>query len=171
MEETTNKNKKKKPKKETIEKMPVGSEEWKKWDELCQYVTHNILEYDENMKVPQYLSLRLKGLKRGEFVANNGAKITANYDYTTILCAFKLNRKKIIDSIHRNEAKLKDEKHKINLIMKIVEQDINDVYLRVERARKSQDKAAIANVDNQSHSNATYTKKTKETTDKMKNLF
>ena len=39
------------------------------WIELCEYVKKEILEYDDNMKFPQYLALKLQGIKRGEHIA------------------------------------------------------------------------------------------------------
>ena len=120
------------------------------WIELCEYVKKEILEYDDNMKFPQYLALKLQGIKRGEHIANNNHEAKANYDDYTILCTFKLCKRKIVTYLHENEKKIKDEKHKINLIMKMIEpKDFN----------------------NQSNENAGYVKKTKETSDRMKKLF
>lgn len=142
-----------------------------KWIELCEYVKKEILGYDDNMKFPQYLALKLQGIKRGEHIANNHHKENANYDDDTILYTFKICRNKIVDYLHRNEKKIKDEKHKINLIMKIIEPEINDVYLRLKRVKKSKAKAESMDYANQSNNSAGYTKKTKETNDRMKKLF
>lgn len=142
-----------------------------KWIELCEYVKKDILEYDDNMKFPQYLALKLQGIKRGEHIANNHHKANANYDDDTILYTFKICRNKIVDYLHRNEKRIKDEKHKINLIMKMIEPEINDVYLRLKRVEKSKAKAKSINYANQSSGGAGYTKKTKETSEKMKKLF
>lgn len=83
------------------------------WIELCEYVKKEILEYDDNMKFPQYLALKLQGIKRGEHIANNNHEAKANYDDYTILCTFKLCKKKIVSYLHNNESKIHDEKHKI----------------------------------------------------------
>lgn len=141
------------------------------WYELCEYVRKEILEYDENMKFPQYLALKLQGIKRGEHIANNNHEAKANYDDYTILCTFKLCKKKIVTYLHDNEKKIKDEKHKINLIIKMIEPEINDVYLRLQRIKKAKNKAENVDCENQNSSGADYIKKTKETSDKMKNLF
>ena len=141
------------------------------WIELCEYVKKEILEYDDNMKFPKYLALRLQGIKRGEYIANNKQKMQANYANMAILYAFKLHKKKIVAYLHNNENKIRDEKHKINLIMKMIEPEINDVYLRLQRAEKSKAKAANRDLKNQLNNSAVYTKKTKETKDRMKKLF
>jgi len=132
----------------------VKKKDNEQWIELCEYVKKEILEYDDNMKFPQYLALKLQGIKRGEHIANNNHEAKANYDDYTILCTFKLCKRKIVTYLHENEKKIKDEKHKINLIMKMIEE-------RVE----SKD------FNNQSNENAGYVKKTKETSDRMKKLF
>ena len=131
------------------------------WIELCEYVKKEILEYDDNMKFPQYLALRLQGVKRGEHIANNTHTANAHYDDYTILCAFKLCKQKIVSYLHNNEQKIKDERHKINLIIKIIEPEINDVYLRLQRVKKSQTKSEKIMCDNQCNQSAKYTKKTK----------
>ena len=141
------------------------------WIELCEYVKKEILEYDDNMKFPQYLALRLQGVKRGEHIANNTHTANAHYDDYTILCAFKLCKQKIVSYLHNNEQKIKDERHKINLIIKIIEPEINDVYLRLQRVKKSQTKSEKIMCDNQCNQSAKYTKKTKEINDRMKKLF
>ena len=117
----------------------------KQWIELCEYVKKEILEYDDNMKFPQY-------------------------DYT-ILCTFKLCKRKIVTYLHENEKKIKDEKHKINLIMKMIEPEINDVYLRLQNVKKTEERVESKDFNNQNNENAGYVKKTKETSDRMKKLF
>lgn len=44
--------------------MAKKKEEKSSWNELCDYVKREILEYDENMKFPKYLALKLQGLKK-----------------------------------------------------------------------------------------------------------
>lgn len=146
-------------------------EERKQWIELCEYVKKEILEYDDNMKFPQYLALKLQGIKRGEHIANNNHTANAHYDDYTILCTFKLCKKKIVSYLRENDKKIQDERHKINLIMKILEPEINDVYLRIQRAEKTKSSVESKSFDNQSNNGADYVSKTKEVSDKMKKLF
>lgn len=149
----------------------VKKKDNEQWIELCEYVKKEILEYDDNMKFPQYLALKLQGIKRGEHIANNNHEAKANYDDYTILCTFKLCKKKIVTYLHENEKKIKNEKHKINLIMKMIEPEINDVYLRLQRAEKAKTKVENVEYENQGNDGASYVKKTKETSDRMKKLF
>lgn len=143
----------------------------KEWNDLCEYVKKEILQYDDNMKFPTYLALKLQGLKKGQHIANNNIKAEACYDDYTLLCTFKICKRKILDYIEKNETKIKDEKHKINLIIKIVEQEINDVYVRLKQAKKREEKIVDTSFDNQFNNSAKYTKKTQDINDRMKNLF
>lgn len=71
----------------------------------------------------------------------------------------------------RMKRKIKDEKHKINLIMKMIEPEINDVYLRLQNVKKIEERVESKDFNNQGNENAGYVKKTKETSDRMKKLF
>ena len=113
--------------KEVKEKMT--EQEKKDWNELYQYVKLEILGYDKDMKIPNYLALRLKGLKNGKFMCNNKTNNFADYTFEEILLTFKINKIAIINAT-KNTVKFKDEKHRINYIMAIVENKINDVALR-----------------------------------------
>lgn len=146
-------------------------EEDSSWVELCEYVKKNILEYDDNMLFPKYLALKLRGLKKGQYIANNNCQKNANYDDNTLLCTFKLCKKKIVDYLHNNDKKINDENHKINLIIKMIEPEINDVYMRLQTAEKIKSKVENEAFENQSNTNAGYVKKTKDVNDKLKNLF
>lgn len=141
------------------------------WNELCEYVKKEILRYDDNMKFPTYLALKLQGLKKGQNIANNNAKINACYDDYTILCTFKLCKKKITDYIDTHESNIKDERHRINLIMKIIEPEINDVYLRIKHKKQSEEKFTSNTYDNQFETSAEYKPKTSKTNSKLENLL
>lgn len=39
----------------------------KEWIELCEYVKKEILKYDDNMKFPTYLALKLRIKKRATY--------------------------------------------------------------------------------------------------------
>ena len=143
----------------------------KEWIELCEYVKKEILQYDDNMKFPKYLVLRLQGLKKGQYLANNEIGIQAHYDDYTILCTFKVCKKRILDYLNKNATKIKNERHKINLVMSIVESEINDVYLRLQNAKRSKEHIEQENFDNQKYDGAEYTPKTKTTNEKLKKLF
>lgn len=151
--------------------MAVKEKNNKDWLELCEYVKKEILEYDDNMKFPQYLALKLQGMKKGQHIANNNIKVQANYDDKTLLYTFKLCKQKIVTYLHQNEKKIKNEQHKINLIIKMIEPEINDVYLRLQEIKRVKSRVENTSFKNQQNVSADYTKKTKDVNDKMKKLF
>ena len=142
------------------------------WKNLCDYVKYEILEYDKSLKFPQQLVLRLKGLNRGQFMANKGAEIQAEYSFEIILLTFKVCKCKIKNYLHDNSAKIKDEEHKINVIMLFVEKEINDVYLRMKAKEQIESKIDNLELDNQCHNGAEYKKNpaTKQN-ERLKNLW
>ena len=140
------------------------------WEELCEYVKLEILGYDSKMKFPKDLALKLQGLKKGQFIANNKAKINAQYDNFTLLCTFKLCKQRIVNYISNND-KIKNEKHKINTIMKIIEPEVNDMYIRLNERELSIKKIESINVENHYNNSAKYTKKTNETKQKFEDLW
>lgn len=107
------------------------------WIDLCTYVKDNILNYSSDMKFPKYLALRLKGLSEGNFIANKNIKSNAKYPFKTILLTCKLVKPKIQNYFINNNIKIKDEYHKINLVMYFIEQEINDVVLRLQQKQKN----------------------------------
>ena len=83
------------------------------WTELCTYIKKEILQYDDTMKFPKYLALRLKGLSEGKFIANKNTKSQGEYSFRTILYTCQIVRPKILNYFSQNSARIKDEQHKI----------------------------------------------------------
>lgn len=138
------------------------------WDELYNYVKTEILKYKDK-KMPKSMILRLVGLKDGKFYANNKTKTEAKYDYKLILITFKLMKGTILNYLNSNE--IKDENHKVNLIMKIIESEINNVKDRIESKKKSEEKLLELDFSHQTHEQTNYTKKSKQKDDTCKNLW
>ena len=138
------------------------------WDVLYNYVKLDILNYSDK-KMPKEMTLRLIGLKDGKFIANNNVKKEATYDYKLILLTFKLMKGTILNCIQNTE--IKDERHKINLIMKIVESEINNVKDRLEAKKKSEEKLQEIDLSHQVHEQSNYSRKSKDVNDKLKNLW
>lgn len=138
------------------------------WDELYNYVKLEILQYQDK-KMPKEMTLRLIGLKDGKFYANNKVKKEAIYDYKLILLTFKLMKGTILNCIQNTE--IKDERHRVNLIMKIVESEINNVKDRLEARKKSEEKLSDIDLSHQTHEQSNYNNKPKEVNEKLKNLW
>ena len=139
------------------------------WLELCKYIHKEILRYDDTMKFPRLLALRLRGLEKGTFIANKYHKPLARYDYKTILITAKLCKNNIINYIDKHTSTIKSEQHRINIIMKFLESEINDVFLRIQNVKKQQ--AKIQNVTIPTNVGAKYTSKTTKENGKLDELW
>lgn len=137
------------------------------WESLYYYVKNDILSYDENQSLPSNMVLRLKGLLTNKFMENNNIKSTANYSYQTILNTFKFCSPEIHKALRTKS--WTSEQHKFNYILKIVEGNINNVYMRMKNVEKAKEEAKNTTVDTANHTGAEYQKKTKEVTNKLLN--
>lgn len=142
------------------------------WKDLCNYVKYEILEYDKSLKFPQQLVLRLKGLNKGQYIRNKKSEIQAEYSFETILFTFKVCKFKIKNYLHDNSVKIKDEEHKINIIMLFIEKEINDVCLRIKAKEQTQNKIDNLELDNQCHNGAEYKNNSEiKQNERLKNLW
>lgn len=132
------------------------------WVNLCDYIKKEILQYDDNLKPSRYLYLRLRGLISGNFIANKKQKPLANYDCKTILITAKVCKFNLVNCLKT----AKDEKHKINLIMMFIENEINDVVNRLENAKKAKEKTENIVLDHVDLEGADYTPKSKKVNNK-----
>lgn len=123
--------------KKTKEKMTEQEKE--DWYALYEYVRTNVLGYDKNQSLSKQQVLRLKGLKNNKFMANNNVEDTANYSFKVILYAFQSCKPTIQNAIDR--VNFKDEMHKFNYILRIVESQLNDVYMRMKNRDKAKAEA------------------------------
>lgn len=134
----------------------MTQEEKDSFDELYQYIKKEIFEYTDQ-SLPKYMILRLKGLSEGKFIANKYVKPMAKYEYKHILYTFKINKIKLIEIVR--SSKFKDEQHKFNTIMLIVEKDINDVVSRLNQKVKSEEKIEKIDLKNITYEGAEYKNK------------
>lgn len=149
----------------------MSKEDKEKFDELYQYIKKDIFEYNKSQALPKYMVLRLIGLKEGKFIASKKMKNMANYDYSHILYTFKINKMKIKEIV--KSSNFKDEQHKFNTIMLIIEREINDVVNRLKQATKSEDKVKNMEFKNIIHEGADYKNKNKkkDLNDELKELW
>lgn len=134
------------------------------WESLYYYVK-NLMGYDENQSLSSAMVLRLKGLLTNKFMENKNIANTANYSYETILNTFKYCSPDIHKALRTN--RFVDETHRFNFILKIVERNINTVYIRMKNVEKTKEEAKNTIIDTANHTGAEYQKKTKETTNKL----
>ncbi len=138
------------------------------WDNLYTYVKKNIMGYDDNQALSNAMVLRLKGLLTNKFMENNNIESTANYSYETVLNAFKYSSFDIQKALRANN--FKDEKHKFNYILKIVEQNINTVYVKMKNVEKAKEEAKNMTIEAPIHEGAEFKPREKKK-DKFTDLW
>lgn len=107
------------------------------WNALYQYVK-KLLGYDENQALSSTMVLRLKGLLTNKFIENKNIEATANYSYEVILATFKYCSPDIQRALRTN--RFENEMHRFLYITKIVENNINTVYMKMKNSEKSEEK-------------------------------
>lgn len=137
------------------------------WEALYYYVK-NLLGYDENQALSSTMVLRLKGLSTNKFIENNNIKDGANYSYEVILNTFKFCRFDIEKALRT--CNFKNEQHKFLYITKIVENNINNVYLRMKNFEKAKEEAKNTIVETPTHIGAKFKPKEKKV-DKFSDLW
>ena len=145
-------------------KKKMTEKEKQDWESLYYYVK-KMLGYDENQALSSTMVLRLKGLLTNKFIENNNIESTANYSYEVILNTFKFCSPTINKSLRTNS--WTNEMHRFNYILKIVESNINNVYLRMKNAEKAKEEAKNSTIDTANHIGAEYQRKTKEVNNKL----
>ena len=149
-------------------KKKMSEEEKVAWESLYMYVKSNVMGYDENQALSSTMVLRLKGLLTNKFIENNNIESTANYSYETILNAFKLSSLDVQKALRTNN--FKDEMHKFNYILKIVEKNINTVYMKMKNLEKAKEEAKNLTVEMPTHTGAEFKPKEKKE-NKFSNLW
>lgn len=144
--------------------------EKEQFDKLYQYVKSEILMYNKTQSIPQSLVLRLKGLAVGKFLENRNIEDKAKYSFEIVLYTFQICKPIILGAISNKN--FESESQKFNYICKIIENNLNDVYIRVAKAKQTEEK--IENMDNSNllHSSAGYVQKTENNRNKkLENLW
>ena len=149
-------------------KKKLTEKEKQDWDLLYAYVKSNIMGYDQNQALPSAMVLRLKGLLSGKFIENNNVEDKANYSYETILNTFKFCSPTIQNALRTKS--FQNEQHKFLYITKIVEQNINDVYIRMRNIEKAKEEAKNITIEIPVHKSAEYKPKEKKK-DKFSDLW
>ena len=137
------------------------------WDELYQYVKKEILFYDDSQAMPSNFVLRLRGMTKGKYIDNKNIEDKADYSFKIILYTFQICKPSIMQALSTKT--FQNEMNKFNYICKIVENSINDVYLRLDKVKKSEE--AINSIDTNvlSHQSGKYQKKTEDVKNKRLN--
>lgn len=137
------------------------------WDELYQYVKKEILFYDDSQAMPSNFVLRLRGLTKGKYIDNKNIEDKADYSFKIILYTFQICKPSIMQALSTKT--FQNEMNKFNYICKIVENSINDVYLRLDKVKKSEETINSIDTNVLSHQSGKYQKKTEDVKNKRLN--
>ena len=148
-------------------KKKMSEKDKQDWESLYFYVK-GLLGYDENQSLSSTMVLRLKGLLTNKFIENSNIESTSNYSYETILNTFKYCSVEIQKALRTNN--FKDEQHKFNYILKIVEKNINTVYMKMKNSQKAKEEAKNTTVEVPIHTGAEFKPKEKKE-NKFTNLW
>lgn len=141
-------------------KKKMTEKEKQDWESLYFYVK-NLMGYDENQALSSTMVLRLKGLLTNKFIENNNIESTSNYSYEVILNTFKFCSPDIQKALRIGN--FKDEQHKFNYILKIVEKNINTVYMKMKNFQKAKEEAKNMAVEAPIHTGANFKPREKKT--------
>ena len=162
-----------KSKEKTSSTKPVQlTRNWKEWNDLCTWLEINIFGYDgDKIKLHTPACMFLDGLRKGQGIANTSLPMNGEYPMEVILMTFKMHKQQILNSIMGKD--FKSEVSKMKYICKIIENHINDVYVRYLNAQKSQEKTEHIDTSIMEHSGAGYKSNVKENKkeDKFKELW
>ena len=140
----------------------MTEEEKEQWDELYSYVK-GLMGYDDKTSLSRTEVLKLKGLTRGQFIANNNQQELAEYSFYEILVTFKICKFDIIRGFRSNS--FKSNGHKFNYMIKIVEGSLSTVRERLRSKQRQEERIAFIEV-NTGEEIAEYKKKSKEVKNK-----
>lgn len=153
-----------------VSKKKMTEQELADWDELYEYVRSKVMGYDKNQSLEPYIVLRLKGLADGKTIANKKIKDKAHYSYKLILNTFKYCMPDIQRAVGR--IAFKDTCGKFNYIMRIVENNINTVYMRMKNVEKAKEEAIKTSAIESAYKDVQYKpKKQTVKTDRFSDLW
>ncbi|EQB9784618.1 hypothetical protein ACYZ70_001500, partial [Clostridium botulinum] len=124
--------------KEYDDLMEFKSNELKWFDELYNHIKI-ILGYTNEQLLPNYLITRLQDLRNGTVMQKGIGRIVKSkegYKYEVILDTF-LSQSDKIEWVFNNK-QFKNERNKINYMMAIIENNINDNYIYFQEKENSQ---------------------------------
>lgn len=108
------------------------------WDKLYNYFKKEILELDDGASLTKHATERLLGMRVGRYKPNatNTRVIKQGYPFKVILNTLKFKKSAIEHAL--KTVPFKNHEHKIDYIMRIVQNDLDFVQKRMEMAERNQ---------------------------------
>lgn len=114
------------------------------WNPLFVYIEKELMGYEEGKVLSKSQVLRVKGLQNGKYMANNNTDGRGDYSYDVIFNTFKYCKESILKAFKYKT--FKDESHKFNYMIRIVEENLNTVCKRMEQAKRVKEEVERAEV-------------------------
>lgn len=108
------------------------------WDSIYRMM-ESILGYGDEQTLSNSQIQRLKGLLYGKYYASNMTEDKARYSYECLLNTIKYSMPDIRRAL--NNVGFKDDNHKFNYVMKIIDGNLNTVYTRMKNVVRSEQEA------------------------------
>lgn len=154
----------------------MTDEEQKHLDDIYKYVKKDVMGYDDKQSLSndekkkiRNMVLRVKGLMKNKYIANNSIENTANYPYKVLSNTFKYCSMDIQNALRT--VNFKDEDHKLNYVLKIVESNLNTVYMKMKKMEKSNKEAESYDISEVVNYNATFKPKETKVNNRLKDLW
>ena len=151
-----------------VTRKKMSEEEKEQWDELYSYVKE-LMGYDDKTSLSRTEVLKLKGLTRGQFIANNSQQELAEYSFYEILVTFKVCKFDIIRGFRSNS--FKSNGHKFNYMIKIVEGNLSTVRERLKSRKQAEQKIESVEVTEESAIKYVNKNKGKNINNRLKGLI
>ena len=140
------------------------------WLDLCEWVEINILGYTDGRKMKTQESLVLRGLTKGQDIANNNREKYGEYSYEIILMTFKIYKNTILNALHGKDFN-GSARTKMTYICRIVKDRIDDVYTRYLKANETNKKIETIDMKSRTYKGAEYKSEEKKTNKKLEGLW
>lgn len=121
----------------------VRIKEHSDWEELVEYFKTDMLRLPSEISVDKHSIMRLLGMRVGKYYpsGNNTRILEHGYQFSVILTTLKFVKVKHMKYI--NSIDFKDGKHKTNMIMKFVSENINMIYSKKMKQEDSNNKLDV----------------------------
>lgn len=129
---------------------------------MCEWIEVEIFHYniEKKERLHRMACLRLQGLRKGKAVGNNKSEDYGDYSVECVFNTFKAHKTEILNAIKGKT--FADESRKMAYICRIVENHLNDMAMRMNNAKVTQEKQDYVDVQTQNDVATEYKKQTEE---------
>lgn len=146
------------------------NKEKEEWDLVYKYMKEEVFGIKDTKGLNSHLVTRLLGLRQGKYKPSAGFKNTKHtYEWEVILSTIKLCKQQIQYAL--KTVYFKDDKHQANYIMKILDDNINKVYMGYMKKKESEKRVDIIKVENLSDIGHSFKKKEEKKNILMEDLW